>query len=214
MKRKKPAPDRRVQRTQKALREALLQLLKTYPLQKIAVTKLCELSDLNRTTFYTYYSDPTDLFNSIVDDVIERLEIGIRDSFSSNSFDSLMQLCDSITRNIFENRELYCILFSARSDINFMQRVSSLSQRNPFSNFQEQNPDYSSETLEYLLLFLLNGCNGILQQWIVGNFREPPELISQYMQLFCSSTLTGMNEIKKHLPAIESSSSPSEALDC
>ena len=104
MKRKNPAPDRRVQRTQKALREALLQLLKTCPLQKIAVTKLCEQSDLNRTTFYTYYSDPTDLFNSIVDEVIERLEAGIRDCFATNSF---AELFGGITQRIFEDRELF-----------------------------------------------------------------------------------------------------------
>lgn len=201
MKRKNPAPDRRVQRTQKALREALLQLLKTCPLQKIAVTKLCEQSDLNRTTFYTYYSDPTDLFNSIVDEVIERLEIGIRDSFATNS---LQQLFDRIIQDISENRELYCILFSARSDINFIQRLTSLRDRNPFDLFQEQNPNLSSETLEYLLLFLLNGCNGIIQQWVMGDFREPPEQISQYMQLFCSCTLSGLNGLQHKQPSASS----------
>lgn len=199
MKRKNPAPDRRVQRTQKALREALLQLLKTCPLQKIAVTKLCEQSDLNRTTFYTYYSDPTDLFNSIVDEVIERLEAGIRDCFATNSF---AELFGGITQRIFEDRELYCILYSARSDINFMQRLSTLRHGNPFPQFF-QTAEYSPELLESLMLFLLNGCNGIIQQWILGDFREPPEEIAHNMQLFCTSALFGLSDAKKYLTAAE-----------
>ena len=48
--------DRRILKTKRALRESLLYLLKEQPIQKISVSRLCEKSDINRSTFYTYYS--------------------------------------------------------------------------------------------------------------------------------------------------------------
>ena len=53
--------DRRILKTKRALRESLLYLLKEQPIQKISVSRLCEKSDINRSTFYTYYSNPMDL---------------------------------------------------------------------------------------------------------------------------------------------------------
>ena len=47
--------DRRILKTKRALRESLLYLLKEQPIQKISVSRLCEKSDINRSTFYTYY---------------------------------------------------------------------------------------------------------------------------------------------------------------
>ena len=46
--------DRRILKTKRALRESLLYLLKEQPIQKISVSRLCEKSDINRSTFYTY----------------------------------------------------------------------------------------------------------------------------------------------------------------
>ena len=57
--------DRRILKTKRVLRESLLYLLKEQPIQKISVSLLCEKSDINRSTFYTYYSRPMDLLESI-----------------------------------------------------------------------------------------------------------------------------------------------------
>ncbi len=43
--------DRRVRRTQNALKTNLLLLMKEQPIQKISVSRLCEKSDINRSTF-------------------------------------------------------------------------------------------------------------------------------------------------------------------
>ena len=65
--------DRRILKTKRALRESLLYLLKEQPIQKISVSRLCEKSDINRSTFYTYYSSPMDLLESIEDEILNTL---------------------------------------------------------------------------------------------------------------------------------------------
>lgn len=48
-------PDRRVQRTKKAIRGALLKLLAEKELEKISITEIAEFADVDRKTVYNYY---------------------------------------------------------------------------------------------------------------------------------------------------------------
>ena len=49
--------DRRVLRTKKNIRQAFLHLLSEKSLSQITVKELSDLADINRKTFYMYYSN-------------------------------------------------------------------------------------------------------------------------------------------------------------
>ncbi len=49
--------DRRARKTQSSIKQILIHLLKQKELEKITVTELCELADINRSTFYSHYCD-------------------------------------------------------------------------------------------------------------------------------------------------------------
>ena len=51
------ATDRRTKYTKSVIRQALFDLLKEKPLNKITVTDICKMADINRSTFYSYYED-------------------------------------------------------------------------------------------------------------------------------------------------------------
>lgn len=53
------------------IRQALLDLLEQMPLKKVTVTDICKRADVNRTTFYTNYTDIYDLLKSITQDLHE-----------------------------------------------------------------------------------------------------------------------------------------------
>ena len=49
-------PDnRRVRMTKKLIKDAYLELLESSPSEKISVTDICKVADVNRSTFYMYY---------------------------------------------------------------------------------------------------------------------------------------------------------------
>ena len=62
--------DRRTRRTRLLLQEALLRLLADKPLNRITVTELTELADVNRVTFYAHYHDVYDMFDQLRTDLI------------------------------------------------------------------------------------------------------------------------------------------------
>ena len=63
--------DARKRYTQMILKQSFLKLLKEKPVNKITVKELCQLSQINRATFYTHYSDCFALLESIENELID-----------------------------------------------------------------------------------------------------------------------------------------------
>lgn len=62
--------DRRIRKSKEALKHALLLLLKKNTLYEIRINHLCELADVNRSTFYNNYTDIDALFQDVCQDFI------------------------------------------------------------------------------------------------------------------------------------------------
>lgn len=58
--------DRRTKRSQKALQQALIELLSENALQDVTVNAIAEQADVNRSTFYAHYTDKYDLFGACI----------------------------------------------------------------------------------------------------------------------------------------------------
>ena len=67
------ATDRRTKYTKSVIRQALFDLLKEKPLNKITVTDICKMADINRSTFYSYYEDVYALLTQIQNELFENI---------------------------------------------------------------------------------------------------------------------------------------------
>lgn len=65
--------DRRVRRTRKLLREALMDLVVEQGYESITVQDIADRADIARTTFYMHYRDKEDLLTNMLDDLFEEL---------------------------------------------------------------------------------------------------------------------------------------------
>ncbi|WP_156093516.1 hypothetical protein [Lactiplantibacillus fabifermentans] len=69
--------DLRVLKTKQGIKEAFLALRESRSVNKISIKRLCEDALINKSTFYTYYTDIYDLESQLkavaIDDVFERL---------------------------------------------------------------------------------------------------------------------------------------------
>lgn len=57
--------DKRIIKTRKNLKKALLKILEKKPFDKITVTEICDYADTSRITFYTHYNDKYDLLKDL-----------------------------------------------------------------------------------------------------------------------------------------------------
>lgn len=79
--------DRRVARTKEAIREAFFILADKKPMEKITIRELCDLANINRTSFYDHYQDFSDLVNSLETEIANSLlnqfdELFIREDYA------------------------------------------------------------------------------------------------------------------------------------
>mgnify|MGYP000260241491 CR=1 FL=1 len=72
--------DIRIEKTERAIRNAFLELRAAKPLEKITVKELCSLACINKSTFYSHYKDIYDLSDQLETDVVASVIEAIHDS--------------------------------------------------------------------------------------------------------------------------------------
>lgn len=65
--------DLRVERTQKTIQRAFIDLLHTNAFETIYIKDISELAMINRKTFYTYYDNKEVLYDEIISDIFEKI---------------------------------------------------------------------------------------------------------------------------------------------
>ena len=70
----KKKEDLRIIKTKKNLYEGLLQLMKDTSFEDIKVSDICNVSLVNRSTFYDHFSDKYELLATLIDDLEEELD--------------------------------------------------------------------------------------------------------------------------------------------
>lgn len=88
--------DRRVKRTKKRLREALIELLHKKEVYEITVSELAEKADINRGTFYTHYRHAADLLKNLTDEFF----VEVSKCFQRDATREVLEgLYDTVERN-------------------------------------------------------------------------------------------------------------------
>jgi AcrR family transcriptional regulator len=68
--------DRRIQKTQNLLREALVSLIHEKPYDTIAVTEILERANVGRSTFYMHFQDKDELLTSGIHEMLRSVQSG------------------------------------------------------------------------------------------------------------------------------------------
>lgn len=176
--------DARVRYTRMIIQQTFLKLLREKPLAKITVTEICELAEINRTTFYKHYQDTYDLLERLEQEAICGLLSMIDDSTDRN----LAQVLLPILCTIRENRELFRSLTSAGDDKSFLYRLSS----SCFQKICEQNPKESgsgdaARMSVMRFSYIAGGIAGVIEYWLQSGMNESPEAIADTIRQFTAS---------------------------
>ena len=110
--------DRRIRRTQKMLKDSLIELMTERDFKNISVKDITERADLNRGTFYNHYTDTYDLLQKMESDVLADFQDMIDNFLCSSKNGSLMPILLPVIQYIEENVKIARIWFenSASSD--------------------------------------------------------------------------------------------------
>jgi AcrR family transcriptional regulator len=108
--------DRRVRRTRKLLRDALVALTLERGYGGVKVEDITERADVGRATFYTHYPDKDALLTQIVAELIEDLHERLRPLVTASSTGFTGKPVLEMFRHAAEERDVYRVILRGEGD--------------------------------------------------------------------------------------------------
>lgn len=161
MNEKKTCADRRTVRTKNHIREALVELLMEKNPSQITVKELSEKADINRKTFYTYFSNIDDILTDLNIILSDRLILIFQNfSFvepSLDIFSLFRQLNDAISDDLFLYRRL--------NELGLLPGMTNRVKNAVIDIFMEQGHLSQSEHILHYTLYAEYAAAGILSMF-------------------------------------------------
>ena len=153
--------DRRVQRTRKMLREALMALILEEGYDEISIQDITEKANLGRATFYLHFRDKDELLLEVMDQLVviffEQVPQGIAAQWHLEDTKSIVKLFDFAA----EHHDLYRILTIGRGGITAARQLHSSIAENIKVYLQSEQDQKGTEP-EVPIDFIANHLSGAL----------------------------------------------------
>jgi AcrR family transcriptional regulator len=180
--------DRRIRKTQKLLKESLLELMEKKDFKNISVKDITELADLNRGTFYLHYADTYSLLQEMESEVLNDFQDMVSNCRYAFKKGSLLPVVIPIIHYIEENKKICKILFENSSSNDFVKHFHTLVLNNGIEIIREQYPAAREVTLNYYLEFITYGLTGVLKQWLDTDMQLPKEEVAEFVDKMIMGT--------------------------
>lgn len=177
---KKRAPDRRTEKTRRALKAVLIRLLQTRSLQKVSISELTELADISRGTFYLHYRDIFDLYQTIQNEVVQGIAAIVAQTSPTENEDVLERMISSIFEYLAANIDA-CEALLRTDSASFLSQIFDVSRPNSPKEWRVLFGD-DEQMRAYAYVFISYGCAGMLKHWIDNGKREEPREISRIVK--------------------------------
>ena len=176
--------DRRIARSKRALRSALIELIEERGLDDVSVNDLCARADLNRGTFYNHFHDKDDLVTTLEDEVIsdlERIQEQMKDltvmdlvryRMRKQPLPFLVDLFDYLR----EQGDFLHAITGPGGDIRFAPRLRDSVCANLIQTIlHERYRANPTPFVQYYVAFYATAYLGVIEHWIETGMQESSE---------------------------------------
>ena len=163
--------NKRKKESQEKIEKAFIELIQTRNIEEITVTDICNITRLNRSTFYANYLDIYDLVDKIKVKMIDDFWDVYKDE-SANRYHSYDFL--NLFYHIKENQLFYKTYFKLNFDLTDAVKYIDPEEVSKFLT-DSRNVDYHVE-------FFKAGLNAIIKMWLNNGCKESPEEIADILK--------------------------------
>lgn len=179
--------NQRTRLTKRLLRESLLDLLREKPVEYITVKELCERAELNRSTFYAYYTDVPALHQEMGSALADALLEHICAINQGDGIDT-----EPMLAYIRDNRELFRLLVYREKYLNANQPVQWQIIQGYFNIAPELQLPCKQEEREYFLEYLYMGGSAVIHRWVRNGCDLPPQQVARFIDGMLGRTLRNL----------------------
>ena len=178
--------DLRVRRTKKLLSNALFELIRKKPFEKITVCDICEEAMVHRATFYSHYSDKDEL---LVHSIDEHLPMTAADLGPEGASDS-RGIVEGIINYVADNRDVFTSIFKRNSAYSISDRIQRMFSNKLLGLVTERikNGAVINVSPEFWADFYAGACISVVRKWLGGDLKvSKTELIDNLNTLLLAS---------------------------
>lgn len=176
--------DRRVRRTRRLLREALLALILEKGYDHVTVQDVLDRADIGRATFYSHFHDKDDLlvsgFEELRESLRQRLAAGVR--AHDHSSDQGMEITRVLFDHAGNHRPLYSALVGKRGGGVILARAHEELAALLAEHFEDAVTQHRLQPVvppEVMVQYLVSALLGLLTWWLDGEMPYTPEEMSR-----------------------------------
>ena len=160
--------NRRRRDSQDKIEKAFIELIQSRNVEEVTVTDICNITGLNRSTFYANYLDVYDLVDKLkikmIQDFFEVYKDKTINKYHSYNFLKLFY-------HIKENQLFYKTYFKLNLDLTDSVKYIDAQEVERFHA--------NSKYIEYHIEFFKAGLNAIIKKWLNNNCKESPEEMAE-----------------------------------
>ena len=182
--------DRRNSYTRKAIRDAVFSLLRTKPIERISVTEVCKLADINRSTFYLHYYDCMDVLEQEQEKFCDKLIALIDNRKSGETMDVIEELHGLVR----EDHDFYLMLIRSHNPMRSFAKFTDYCRRFFVDNLRERC-SLSEEECDLIAQYIISGSFTISML-----FAEEKEFDAHREEIFKTLTEASIGGIMRKYP--------------
>lgn len=183
--------DLRIIKTDKAIFEALLTLMKEKSFEEIKISDICLKAMVNRSTFYAHYNDKYELLVALLDELkgnlLSELEKNENDI---NTKEFFMKMLEILINHIDNKREIYsAILVNNRNSI-MMDILFDVANKDIAKRLENNKAVIKSNIpSEIITKFYLGAILSTGMEWLINNSKYSKEELIKYFEILIPETI-------------------------
>lgn len=181
---KMPRVDRRITKSKRALRSALIDLMEERGFDAVSVNDLCARADLNRGTFYNHFRDKEDLLSTLEDEVMADLDcfqaqmqdLTVGELLGYRTRKKPLPLLVDLFDYLREQGDFLHAVLGPGGDASFGPRLRDAVCTNLVQSvLHERYRNDPTPFVGYYVAFYASAYLGVIQRWIETDMRESSE---------------------------------------
>lgn len=172
--------DRRIKKTRRAIFKAFLTMVKDKPVNKISVSELTELADINRKTFYLHFSDIFELEELIIKKFTEKTE-DLKEYFSVSN---LSMSDGKFVDVIFDKLNSVSSKFKGVTHTEFFHNLLREALENLRRKLIEEYVERGGKNirkLSYSYTFISSGITELFLDWVNAETLDDKQIIKDLL---------------------------------
>ncbi|MBP2242926.1 AcrR family transcriptional regulator [Cytobacillus eiseniae] len=165
-------------------------LLKEKQISAITVKELCELADINRSTFYAHYKDHYDLLTQMEDELIEDMNMYL----SSCNFEKekeALQMTEKLLEYLATKQDEYQTLLNKNSDSSLQGKVHAIAHHYIIEKWMAVNP-IDKNLSEYISSYIISGGIQMMKMWLYNGMDRSPKEMAEMINHIVNKGLWGL----------------------